>query len=132
VSVYAFDLVDVFWSMLWFFLFFMWIYLFVVLLTDIFRSHDLSGWGKAMWVVLMIVLPLLGALLYLVVRGDGIAERQLAVAQRQEAGIRGYGQDVATTSGFSTADELAKLADLHARGLLSDEEFERQRARVLA
>lgn len=132
MNVYAFELGDVFLSMLWFVLFFLWIYLFVVLLTDIFRSHDLSGWGKALWVVFLIVLPVLGALAYLIVRGDGIHERQLATAKQQEAAFRSYVQNVASTPPPTPADEVAKLADLHARGLLSDEEFERQRARALS
>jgi len=132
VNVFAFELFDVFWSMLWFFLFLMWIYLFVVLITDIFRSRDLSGWGKALWMVALIVLPVLGSLAYVVARGDGISERQMAVATQQDAAFRGYVQDVASTSAPTPADEVAKLVDLHDTGALDDQEFERQKARVLA
>lgn len=132
MNVFALELFDLFWSMLWFFLFLMWIYLFVALITDIFRSRDLSGWGKALWVVALIVLPVLGSLAYVIVRGDGMAERQMAMAQRQEAALRGYVQDTAATSAPTPADEVAKLVDLHDRGVLDDQEFERQKARALA
>jgi len=130
VNLLAYDLVDVFWSMLWFFLFLMWIYLFVVLLTDIFRSHDLSGWGKSLWVVFLIVLPLVGALAYLIARGGGIAERQRDVDRQKEAAFRSYVNDVAVTSGHTRGVEVAKLAELHERGLLTDEEYVRQRRRA--
>lgn len=132
MNVLAYDLVDVFWSMLWFFLFVMWIYLFVVLLTDIFRSHDISGWGKALWMGCLVVLPLIGALAYLIARGDGIAERQLAVSRQKKAALRSYVKGVAVTSGRAPAVEVAKLAELHDRGLLTDEEYVRQRTRALA
>jgi Short C-terminal domain/Phospholipase_D-nuclease N-terminal len=132
VNVLAYDLVDVFWSMLWFFLFVMWIYLFVVLLTDIFRSHDLSGWGQALWMACLVVLPLIGALAYLIARGDGIAERQLVVDRQKKAALRSYVKDVAVTSGRGPAVEVARLAELHDRGLLTDEEYVRQRTRALA
>jgi hypothetical protein len=132
VNVFALELFDLFWSMLWFFLFLMWIYLFVTLVTDIFRSRDLSGWGKAMWAVFLIVFPVLGALAYLVIRGDGMVDRQMAVAHRQETALRGYVQDAAAASTPTPADEVGKLVALHDRGVLDDEEFERQKARALA
>ncbi|MGH9287395.1 MAG: PLDc N-terminal domain-containing protein [Acidimicrobiales bacterium] len=131
LNVLAYDLVDVFWSMLWFSLFFMWIYFITVLLTDILRGQDLSGWGKALWMVVLIVLPVIGGLAYLIARGDGIARRQVDADRRKEAASRSYVKDVAVTSGHTPAVEVAKLAELHDRGLLSDEEYVRQRTRAL-
>jgi hypothetical protein len=130
VNVLALELFDLFWSMLWFFLFLMWVYLFIALISDVFRSHDLSGWGKALWVTALLVFPVLGSLAYVVARGDGIAERQVEMARRQDAAFRGYVQEAAGTA--TPADEVAKLVDLHASGALDDEEFERQKARALA
>lgn len=132
MSVFALELFDLFWSMLWFFLFLMWIYLFIALITDIFRSRDLSGFGKALWMIALIVLPVLGSLVYVIARGDGMAERQIAVAQRQDAALRGYVQDAAGTSAPTPADEVAKLVDLRDRGVIDDQEYERQKARALA
>ncbi|HEX8804066.1 MAG TPA: SHOCT domain-containing protein [Acidimicrobiales bacterium] len=125
------ELLDLFWSMLWFFVFIMWIYLFIVLIGDIFRSPDLSGAGKALWCLLLIVFPLLGALAYIIVRGHGISERQIARAQQQEQAFRSYVQDVAVAAP-TPADEVAKLVALRDQGVISAEEFERQKARALA
>lgn len=123
-------LFDLFWAMLWFFLFLAWIWLLVSVVTDVFRSDDLSGWAKALWTVFIIVLPLLGVLVYLISRGDDMAERANLVFQQRDAATRDYIRDAA--GGPSTADELTKLAALRDRGVLSDEEFERQKAALLS
>jgi hypothetical protein len=121
---------DIFWSMLWFFMFFVWIWLLISLFNDIFRSDDLSGWGKAGWVIFIVVAPFLGVLIYLIARGGSMQERSLdEMAQREKANRR-YIQDV-TASG-STADELSKLAALHGHGVLTDQEFSAQKATLLA
>ncbi|HEX6659814.1 MAG TPA: SHOCT domain-containing protein [Ilumatobacter sp.] len=121
---------QVFWSMLWFFLFFIWIWLLISLFGDIFRSADLSGGAKAMWTIFIIILPFLGVLVYLIVRGNSMQERALKQAADQEAQFRGYVQTVAA-SGGGTADELAKLADLRDRGVISQEEFDAAKAKAL-
>lgn len=131
MNVIALDLFDLFWSMLWFFLFVMWIFLFVTLITDIFRSHDLSGWGKAAWIVGLLVFPILGSIIYVIVRGDGMAERHMAQVKQQNAALQDYVRNVAGTTA-SPADEVAKLVDLRASGVITDEEFERQKAKILA
>jgi len=131
VNVLALDLFDLFWSMLWFFLFVMWIYLFITLITDIFRSHDLSGWGKAAWIVGLLVFPILGSIAYVIARGEGMAERQIDQAKQQNAAFQDYVRNAAGTAA-SPADEVAKLVDLRGSGVITDEEFERQKARVLA
>jgi hypothetical protein len=124
---------QVFWSMLWFFLFFIWIWLLISLFGDIFRSSDLSGGGKALWTIFIIVLPFLGVLVYLIVRGNSMQERALKQAADQEAQFRGYVQTVAASGGGGgAADELAKLADLRDKGVISDEEFQAAKAKALA
>jgi Short C-terminal domain/Phospholipase_D-nuclease N-terminal len=121
-------LMDLFWSMLWFFMFFLWIWLLISLFSDIFRSDDLSGWGKAGWVIFMVALPWLGALIYLIARGKGMQERAVADMAAREAATREYIQGVASTS---TADELSKLAALRDQGVLTSAEFDAQKAALL-
>ena len=121
---------QVFWSMLWFFLFFIWIYLLIVVFTDIFRSHDMGGFAKAMWVIFVIILPYLGVFVYLIARGNKMQEHALEHAQHQDAMMKQYVQQSAG-SGTSSADELARLAQLKANGTLSDAEFEQAKAKVL-
>jgi ABC-type multidrug transport system fused ATPase/permease subunit len=123
-----YPLLDVFWTMLWFFLFFIWIWLLITIFVDLFRSRDLSGWAKAGWVIFVIVLPLLGILFYLIFRGSSMHERAVQQAQQQESEFRQYVQETAQTS---SADQLTKLADLRDRGVITSEEFEQQKARVL-
>jgi ABC-type multidrug transport system fused ATPase/permease subunit len=123
-----YPLLDVFWTMLWFFLFFIWIWLLITIFVDLFRSHDLSGWVKALWVIFVIVLPFLGVLFYLIFRGGSMHERALKQAQQQEAEFRDYVQEAAQTS---SADQLTKLADLRDRGVITEEEFQSQKAAVL-
>lgn len=122
-------LLDLFWTMLWFFMFFLWIWLLISLFSDIFRSDDLSGWGKAGWVIFMILLPFLGALVYLIARGKSMQERTLNQMAAREKATRSYIKDVAGAG--STADELTKLASLHERGVLTDQEFQSQKAALL-
>jgi hypothetical protein len=123
-------LFDLFWAMLWFYLFFLWIWLLISLFADIFRSDDLSGWGKALWTIFIILLPFLGVLIYLIARGGSMQERTMAEMAAREKATRQYIQEV--SSAPSTADELAKLAGLHQQGVLTDEEFARQKASLLA
>jgi len=120
---------DLFWSMLWFFMFFLWIWLLISLFADIFRSDDLSGWGKAGWVTFLVVIPWLGALIYLIVRGSSMQERTMAEMAARERATRSYIQNVAGSA--STADELTKLASLHERGVLTDQEFSQRKALLL-
>ena len=122
---------QVFWSFLWFFLFFIWIWLLIVVFGDIFRSQDLSGWSKAIWCIFIILVPYLGVFVYLIARGGKMHEHALAAAQAQDQAMRSYVQSVAG-SGGSTADELARLADLREKGVISDAEFEQLKAKALA
>ena len=121
---------QVFWSMLWFFLFFIWIWLLILVFSDIFRSHDLSGWGKALWSIFVIFVPYLGVFVYLIARGHKMQDHALQQAQQQDAAMRQYVQNVTASGG--TADEIARLADLHAKGVISDAEFQQAKAKALA
>jgi hypothetical protein len=123
-------LLDLFWAMLWFFLFFAWIWLLITLFADIFRSDDLSGWGKAGWTIFIVVLPWLGALIYLIARGKSMTERTMKQAADQEKAMRAYVQDVASSS-TSVADEIGKLAALRDQGVLTADEFNAQKAALL-
>jgi Short C-terminal domain/Phospholipase_D-nuclease N-terminal len=124
---------QVFWSMLWFFLFVIWIWLLIAIFSDIFRSPDLSGWGKAIWSIFVIFLPYLGVFAYLIARGGKMHEHAVAQAQTADQEMRSYIRDVAADGGSSSpADELARLADLHDKGVINDAEFEQLKARTIA
>jgi len=124
-------LLNLFWAMLWFFLFVIWIWLLISVFSDIFRSDDLSGWSKALWVLFVVFLPYLGVFVYLIARGRSMQERSMMQMAAREKAQRAYIQEV-TTSGGGTADELAKLAELKEKGVLSEAEFQAQKAKLLA
>ena len=120
---------QVFWSMIWFFMFVIWIWMIIVLFTDIIRSEDLSVWGKALWTLFIIFLPFLGILAYLIARGSGMAERAAKANQEANEATKAYIRDAAAVS--SEADQLAKLADLHSAGKLDDAEYASAKAKVI-
>jgi hypothetical protein len=117
-------------SIFWFMILLAWIMLLVSIITDIFRDHELSGWAKALWTLFLIVLPWLGALVYLIARGSAMNERAREHAQRRYREYGGF-TDEAARSAPTSADELTKLADLRDRGAISPEEFQRAKASVL-
>jgi type VI protein secretion system component VasK len=123
-------LFDLFFTMLWFFLFVAWIWVLISVYADIFRSEDLSGWGKAFWVLFALVLPALGVLVYLIARGGQMQERAMKRATEADRAAQSYIREVAAAP--STAEELAKLAQLRDQGVLSAQEFEAQKAKLLA
>lgn len=124
-------LLDLFWAMLWFYLFFIWLMLLFRIFGDIFRSDDLSGWAKALWIVLVIVLPLFGVLVYVITRGKSMAERDIRDYNSMQTAQEDYIRSVAGSGGTSTADQLEKLAALHDAGKLTDQEFQSQKAALL-
>lgn len=128
---YDYPVLGVFWSMLWIFLWIAWIVVLFRVIADIFRSHDMGGWGKALWVIFVVVAPFLGVFVYLIARGHSMAERDAGEARAQDAAFRSYVQETVGSSG-GTADELSKLADLKERGVITDAEFEAQKAKLLA
>ena len=121
---------QVFWSLLWFFMFFIWLWLLIIVFSDIFRSHDLGGFAKTIWVLFVIIVPYLGVFVYLIARGHKMHEHAVEAAQAQNAAARAYIQEAAGTSG-SPAEELSRLADLKDRGVISDEEFQKLKAKAV-
>src|SRR5881275_449089 len=128
-SSYSYPLLGAFWTILEVFLWVLWIWILIYVFIDIFRSHDLSGWAKALWFVFVLFIPLIGVLVYLIARGGKMQERAMQDARQQDREFRTYVQDAA---GSTPAEQLAKLADLRDRGVITAEEFEREKAKVLA
>jgi hypothetical protein len=128
----SYPLLNVFWTMFEFFLWVIWIWILIMVFIDIFRSRDLSGVAKALWFVFVLFIPLFGVLAYLIVRGGSMHERSARQARQQEEEFRTYVQEAASEPPASTADQLEKLADLRDRGVISAEEFEREKAKALA
>jgi ABC-type multidrug transport system fused ATPase/permease subunit len=127
---YSYPLLGAFLTILYFSLFFIWIWLLIIVFIDIFRSHDMGGFAKALWVLFIIFLPMLGVLVYLIARGGKMHERAVQQAQQQQEAFTGYVQSVVPQE--SKADQLSKLADLKDRGVISDAEFQTQKSKVLA
>jgi type VI protein secretion system component VasK len=128
---YQYPVLGVFWTFLWFFLWIIWIFILFRVIFDIFRSHDLGGWGKAAWLIFVIILPFLGVFVYLIARGRSMSERDVQRAQQQQDQFNAYVREAAG-SGPNTADQLSKLADLKAKGVITDAEFEQQKAKILS
>jgi hypothetical protein len=114
--------------MLWFFLFFIWIWILISIIMDIFRSHDLGGFAKALWLIFIIFLPFLGVLVYLIARGHKMQEHSMKDAANAQAALD---QHVRQVAGTNTASELADLASLRDSGAISDAEFEQAKAKIL-
>ncbi len=131
-SSYSYPLLGAFWTIFLIFLWVIWFWVLITVFIDIFRSHDLSGGGKALWFLFVLFIPLIGVVVYLIARGGSMQERAAQQAQQQDAEFRSYVQEAAVDSPASTADQLAKLADLRDRGAISAEDFEREKAKVLA
>jgi type VI protein secretion system component VasK len=127
----SYPLLNLFWTMFEFFLWIIWIWILIWIFIDIFRSRDLSGWAKALWFLFVLFIPLIGVLVYLIVRGSSMHERAVQDAQQQDKEFRQYVQQAAASGPASSADQLAKLADLRDRGVISAEEFDREKAKVL-
>jgi ABC-type multidrug transport system fused ATPase/permease subunit len=127
----TYPILDAFLTMLYFFLFIIWIWLLITVFIDIFRSHDMGGLAKALWVIFIIVLPFLGVFVYLIARGGKMHERAAQEAAQQQKAFDQYVKQAAGSSD-TTADQLSKLADLKSQGVLSDAEFDAQKAKILA
>jgi hypothetical protein len=128
----SYPVLDAFLTILYFFLFIVWIWLAFMVFFDIFRSHDLSGWAKALWVIFIIVLPFLGVFLYLVFRGGSMHERAAQQAALQQKHFDQYVRQAAGTPGADTASQLTKLAELRKENMITEEEFQSEKAKLLA
>ena len=131
VTAAEFGTGQVLWSMVWFFLFFIWIWLLIVVFGDIFRSRDLSGWSKALWMIFIIVIPYLGVFVYLIARGHKMQEHAMEGARERDAAMRAYVQEAAGTGAPSPADELHQLAALRDQGVIDEAEFQRLKAKAV-
>ena len=129
-SSYSYPLLGAFWTILEIFLWVLWIWVLIYVFIDIFRSHDLSGGKKALWFLLVLFIPLIGVLVYLIARGDKMHERAMQQAQQQDREARQYIQEAAGSA--TPAEQLTKLADLRDRGVITADEFEREKAKILA
>ncbi|WP_426571136.1 SHOCT domain-containing protein [Aquihabitans sp. McL0605] len=124
---------QVLWSFIWFTMFFIWIWLLIMVFSDIFRSHDMGGWAKFFWIFFVIVAPYLGVFVYLIARGHKMGEHAMEDAKARDEAAQAYIRStVGASGGASTAEELTKLAGLRDSGVLSAEEFEAQKAKILA
>ena len=125
-------LADLIWTSIWIFFLIMFIWLFIAIVSDLFRDHEVSGWGKAVWVVALIVFPLLGSLAYLIIRGQGMAARSAAQARQAQADVDSYIRTTAASTGAGPVDDLSRLAQLRASGTITDTEFEALKTRVVS
>jgi hypothetical protein len=127
----AMSLWDVLLSIFWFMLLVAWFWLLIGIITDLFRDPELSGGAKALWCLLLIVLPWIGVVTYLIVRGNSMTGRSIAQAQKNEQGSQQYVRETAGSSQGGIADELGKLADLRDAGRISAADYDQAKARVL-
>ena len=127
----SYPLLNVFWTIFEVFLWVTWFWILITVFIDIFRSHDLSGGAKALWFLFVLVIPLIGVVAYLIIRGAGMHERTAQVMQARDAAYDSYLAQAGGPSS-STADQLTKLADLRDRNVISDQEFDQEKAKVMA
>ncbi len=120
------------WTMVWFTLFFIWIWLLIVVFSDIFRSHDMGGFAKFLWIIFVIFMPYLGVFVYLIARGHKMSEHAAEQAAAMDAAQKAYIRDAAGTGGGSSAaDQLQNLANLKAQGVIDDAEFNKMKAKIV-
>jgi hypothetical protein len=130
-----YPLLNIFFTVMWVFLWVLWFFLLFRIFGDLFRDHELGGWAKAAWSLFVIVVPFLGVFVYLIVRGSGMANREMARAEQQEKDFQAYVQQAAAQgqpTGTGHADELAKLAALKNHGDITEEDYQRAKEHVLA
>lgn len=131
-----YPLLNLFLTMLYLFLWVMWFFLLFKVITDLFRDHTLNGWAKAGWLIFVILLPYLGVLIYLIVRGRSMHERDAKAVKDSEAAFRQYVREAANSEGSpgttSHVSDLAKLAELKDKGAINEEEYERAKVKLLA
>ena len=130
-SSYSYPLLGAFWTIFEIFLWILWFWVLIYVFVDIFRSRDLSGWGKALWFLFVLIIPLIGVLVYLIARGGKMHEHAVQEQQQQDQAFRAAVREAAPPPETS-ADQLAKLADLRDRGVITPDEFEREKAKILA
>jgi Short C-terminal domain len=123
---------DILWTMIIFFAWVIWIWILIVILTDVFRRTDIGGWAKAGWTVFLIVVPFVAALIYLIAQHDGMTERGLDRARAQQTQFDGYVRSVAADGTGGAASEIEKAKQLLDSGVIDQSEFEALKAKALA
>ncbi|MEU2491329.1 SHOCT domain-containing protein [Streptomyces sp. NPDC007883] len=127
---YDYPVLGAFWTVMWLFLWVVWLVLLFRVFVDIFRDHEMSGWAKAAWLIFVLLIPFLGVLVYVIVRGRDMGRREIKHAQEQQEAFNAYIRQ--TAKGTGTGDELARLSELKAKGDLSEEEFQRAKQKLLS
>ncbi|MEI5010934.1 SHOCT domain-containing protein [Streptomyces sp. NPDC087659] len=127
---YDYPVLGAFWTVMWLFLWVVWLVLLFRVFVDIFRDHEMSGWAKAAWLIFVLLIPFLGVLVYVIVRGKDMGRREIKHAQEQQEAFNAYIRQ--TAKGTGTGDELARLSELKAKGDLSEEEFQRAKQKLLS
>ncbi|MCZ7456498.1 SHOCT domain-containing protein [Streptomyces sp. WMMC940] len=127
---YDYPVLGAFWTVMWIFLWVVWLVLLFRVFVDIFRDHEMSGWAKAAWLIFMLLIPFLGVLVYVIVRGRDMGKREIKHAQEQQEAFNAYIRQ--TAKGAGPGDELARLSELKAKGDLSEEEFQRAKDKLLS
>ncbi|MFI9046926.1 SHOCT domain-containing protein [Streptomyces sp. NPDC053427] len=129
---YDYPVLGAFWTVMWIFLWVLWLMMLFRVIADIFRDHELHGWAKAAWLLFVIIIPFLGVLVYVIARGKEMSQRELRQARQHQEAVDAYIRDTAAGGGGrSGADELAKLSELKAKGEISQEEFQRAKEKFL-
>jgi type VI protein secretion system component VasK len=127
---YDYPLLGVFWTMLWFFMWIVWLMLLFRVIGDVFRSHDMGGFSKALWLIFVILVPFLGVLVYVIVRGHSMSQRDVDHMKAQQSAFDSYVRETAGAGG-SSAEELTKLAGLRDSGVITEAEFQQLKAKAL-
>jgi hypothetical protein len=129
---YDYPVLGAFWTIMWIFLWVLWIILLVRIIGDIFRDDALHGWAKTGWLAFVILLPFLGVFVYVVARGKDMGSREARYAKARQEEFDSYVRETAAGAGpASDTEQLAKLSEIRARGDLSDEEFQRAKEKIL-
>ena len=116
-------------TMLWFMFFFIWVWIAISVIIDIFRSHDMGGIHKAIWLLVVFIFPFLGVFIYLIVRGGKMSQHAAEAAKQQDDAMKAY---IRNAAGTTPADELHRLDDLKSRGVINEEEFQRLKAKIVS
>lgn len=127
---YDYPVLGAFWTVMWIFLWVMWLLLLFRIIVDIFRDHEMNGWAKAAWLLFVLIIPFLGVLVYVIVRGRDMGKREVQQAREQQEAFNAYIRQTAKEGG-TTTDELARLSELKAKGDLTEEEFQQAKQKLL-
>ncbi|EDY47254.1 SHOCT domain-containing protein [Streptomyces clavuligerus] len=131
ILAYDYPLLGAFWTVMWIFLWVMWFLLLFRVITDVFRDDSLNGWTKAGWLIFVLIVPFLGVLVYVIVRGKKMGTREIRHAQERQAAMDDYIRRTAGGDGGGSATELAKLSELKAKGDITEAEFQRAKEKIL-